>query len=482
MVWDAVLINVVLQALTIMIVNSGIAGAICLGSIHPRRGLRRILPPVFMKVFFVNFIFGGVVKYYLEGMRFYSELYCAVSILSTLAMILYIAYESKDGLDKIIFLCLTGDAVAVLCTSSLGLLAGALSGKPFFKDLSAKPDGYNVLVICAGIFLICFLLFGKGKVLLERLRRHKVKYRKPCIFLFIGMQAAGLYTTMIWAFASGQGMMPTYALTILVIIASVLIYFCYQQALKNSLYQENRALLLRHSLMTEYYAALQEQLRLTRKFRHDMKNHMQTLETLAELYKDKKEICDYAETLKNQYGQLQRISFCKNTVIDSVIYNKVKDCEKNSIRTDIDMVFFDAGEIPDIDILEILYNLFDNAIEACKRIEKAEARFISLSGRTLASRPVLKLKNSSNGVIVKNGRLASSKKDKEQHGIGMRIIEELVKKHNGSMDIHIQEGIFEIIISMDSCKEQTVTSSSVPIIPENVSNVPRTGQNTETDI
>lgn len=453
MVWDATFINVVLQSFTILFVNAGIAGTICLSSIHPKKNLQKILMVAVIKVIFVNFILGSITKYYFEDVQLYPEIYCALSILSTLAMVLFIAFECRDGLDKIIFTCLLGDAIAVCCTSLLGIIVSMLSGKAFFSDLSAKPDGYNLFVLTAGALIIIFLKLGRGRALIERIRRHKVKYRKLCIFLFMAEQAFGLYTTMMWAFASGRGMLPAYTLAILVIIISAFICVCYQQAVKNNLHQENRALLLRHNLMAEYYAVLQEQMKLTKKFRHDMKNHMQTLETLAELYKDKKEICDYAESLKKQYGQLQRVSFCKNTVIDSVIYNKVKECERNKINTNIDMSFFDAGQIPDIDILEILYNLFDNAIEACIKVDKEGERFINLSGRTLAARPVLKLKNSTNGVTMKNGRLVTSKRDKNQHGTGLLIIEELVKKHNGSMSIHTQDGIFEIIISLESCME-----------------------------
>ncbi|MBR6770486.1 MAG: sensor histidine kinase [Lachnospiraceae bacterium] len=156
--------------------------------------------------------------------------------------------------------------------------------------------------------------------------------------------------------------------------------------------------------------------------------------------------CQKKERIDNE--EQDNICYCKDIVVDSVIYNKVRTCRESGIQTKISMEDFDKGNISDLEILGLLYNLFDNAIEACQRVKEGE-RFIEISAVKVAGRLMLTIRNSMREVEVRNGRLVTSKKNKDFHGVGLGIIEDFVKKHRGVMKIKAKDGVFEVDIGVE---------------------------------
>ena len=54
-------------------------------------------------------------------------------------------------------------------------------------------------------------------------------------------------------------------------------------------------------------------------------------------------------------------------------------------------------------------------------------------------------------VIIENGRLKTTKDDKEKHGIGSRNIIEIAQKYNGDVSFRYEDGIFRVeIILLDA--------------------------------
>ena len=235
-----------------------------------------------------------------------------------------------------------------------------------------------IILIILGFAYIFISLAKPGRYLAKKIRNHNIKYEKLWIYSF--------YISLIFSVISNAKLSSEfnrsfafwyYFSIVSIVIGCVIAYVVYQRLKRQRLYNENKALLLQQNLMAEYYSALEERMTLTRKLRHDIANHMQTLETLMEL-EHNSEMQEYAQNIRKQYKQLHRISYCKDLVIDSVIYSKNQLCARKSIRTDIHITSLERGNIPEIELLSILYNLFDNAIEACEKIEDSGQRFIEL--------------------------------------------------------------------------------------------------------
>jgi len=89
----------------------------------------------------------------------------------------------------------------------------------------------------------------------------------------------------------------------------------------------------------------------------------------------------------------------------------------------------------------LLANLWDNAIEACRKVELSE-RFINIIIGRVNDFVVINFENVFDGVINEHdGKLLSTK---EQHeGVGMSIIKSSVEKYKGTLVIDHDENIFK---------------------------------------
>ncbi|RHO90497.1 ATP-binding protein [Ruminococcus sp. AF41-9] len=99
----------------------------------------------------------------------------------------------------------------------------------------------------------------------------------------------------------------------------------------------------------------------------------------------------------------------------------------------------------DIDIIILLENLFDNAIEAVEKCnDRKEIRF---NIRNVNSMLILKIWNCSCKMPeVKKDRFITDKNDSKGHGWGLESVKYIVQKYNGSIEFEYGETFFEVII------------------------------------
>ena len=99
----------------------------------------------------------------------------------------------------------------------------------------------------------------------------------------------------------------------------------------------------------------------------------------------------------------------------------------------------------DIDVIILLENLFDNAIQAAKKCEgKREIRF---NIKNVNSMLILKLWNCScKKPDKRKERFVTDKKDSKGHGWGVESVKYIVEKYDGSIEFKYDETFFEVII------------------------------------
>lgn len=97
--------------------------------------------------------------------------------------------------------------------------------------------------------------------------------------------------------------------------------------------------------------------------------------------------------------------------------------------------------ISDEDIVVLLSNLLNNAIEAC---EKSIEKMIKLKFVIENHQMILSIKNTISDMPVSiDGEFVSTKEDgEESHGIGMKNIVEVIEKYNGKHVIDYDENWF----------------------------------------
>lgn len=162
---------------------------------------------------------------------------------------------------------------------------------------------------------------------------------------------------------------------------------------------------------------------------HDYKNQLLVISNILE----KSPVESVQQYIKELTGELVNEMDAINTnhrVINAILNIKYSEAKKNGVTLNIQCSDLSRVEIEEADLVVLLGNLLDNAIEACE-CEDGD-KYIQFKMIMDDRQLIISTKNRSrNKLIVENGRFVSTKKDFGKHGIGTINIEAAAKKHGG---------------------------------------------------
>jgi len=191
---------------------------------------------------------------------------------------------------------------------------------------------------------------------------------------------------------------------------------------------------------------------------HDIDKHMTYIHTAATSNRNE----DVTAYINNLRGQKES-SYIKvksfNSAVDAIVNNAISVAEGSDIKiiSNIDYIGNDIG-VDNTDLVQILGNIPDNAIDACKKVKDMTAHLIGLNISIQDNcMMTISAKNPCSATPVKNekGLFHTTKNnDVIKHGIGLQIIEDKISKYpGGDIKFRISEGIFEIICFIPFAKQ-----------------------------
>lgn len=169
---------------------------------------------------------------------------------------------------------------------------------------------------------------------------------------------------------------------------------------------------------------------------HDFKNHIMVLDSLSD---NKEEMQKYIEPLLKN-ASVDDMVLTGNRLADIVLNEKVEDMKKYNIEYDIKAAIPPEISIDDYDLSAILFNTIDNAIEACSHV-KGE-RKLNIDIFCKSNNLVYNISNSYSQKKESGRNYAD--KGKLKSGIGMKIIENIVDKYDGDIDISKDNGVYKL--------------------------------------
>lgn len=182
-----------------------------------------------------------------------------------------------------------------------------------------------------------------------------------------------------------------------------------------------------------YYSALLRKEEETKKFRHDMNNHILCLKEYARKEKAQ-DTLQYIGTLQERLCDIQkRVYFTGNDILD-ILFNYYLQSLDN---TDISVTGLCKCKIKinDVDFCIVISNLLQNAVEEILRLENAD-KYIKINMQQGRSFFRLEVRNSSEIIFAKSQKLLETKKeDKEKHGIGLTNIIQTIELKHGKFEI-----------------------------------------------
>lgn len=205
---------------------------------------------------------------------------------------------------------------------------------------------------------------------------------------------------------------------------------------------ERRNLILKKS----YYEELEQNQTEIRRLRHDMNNHLSTIQSLF-LAGNQDEAKDYLKGIEEELTVRNRV-FCKNSIVNAVLNSKYNLALKQGIDCFFHIELDKLTGIDAISLCCLFSNTLDNAIEASLKIPDPKDRQMSVKARvTEQGYFTYEIKNAKNNRITKqNGQMKSDKEDGASHGFGLTNVREMVEKYNGTLDISYTGDTFTVTV------------------------------------
>lgn len=179
--------------------------------------------------------------------------------------------------------------------------------------------------------------------------------------------------------------------------------------------------------------------------KHDMKNNISCIDALIEEenYDEAHNIC---HSLTNKYTSIGTIVNTENYLLNAVLNVEIEKAKSYGIPVKLsitnDLKIFKNSS----DIISLIGNILDNAISYLSK-NKVKNNEINFSTGYEGSYSVIKCRNNIlDSVLFNNPSLKTDKKDKDNHGKGITIINSIAHKYNG--DVIIKERNKEFIITV----------------------------------
>ena len=215
----------------------------------------------------------------------------------------------------------------------------------------------------------------------------------------------------------------------LLLLSSIVLFITYQ---RNS-EKENELFELKNEMnriKTEktYYDILEKQNQDLRIYAHDAKNHLTAIKSLN----TDPQIEEYINKMSESLAIYSKVSHSGNKTLDVIINKYLTECEIKGVKFTFDVRLNNLEYVEDYDLVSILGNLLDNALESA---EKSEKRDISLSTDYRNTYDIIIVTNScDNSPKAVNEKLLTTKGDKKLHGIGLKSVSKTIKKYKGDYD------------------------------------------------
>jgi hypothetical protein len=205
-----------------------------------------------------------------------------------------------------------------------------------------------------------------------------------------------------------------------------------EAAMKREIEQQNQLLLMQIEME-------QLQIETDSHLRHDRRHHNIVLYEFANR-NDIESIKEYlSELIENESPVVKERNYCDNRTINTVLSVYEKRAAKKGISVKIAVCASRDLEVSPKDLVVIIANLFENAINETDRLKNRD-KWIEISIKESARRLLVKVENSCRNNLIM---------DESVYGIGIRSVIATTQKYDGMYDFTAENNIFSVKISLN---------------------------------
>lgn len=249
----------------------------------------------------------------------------------------------------------------------------------------------------------------------------------------------------------------------------VLLHSIEQMEQKRQLEERLSALYAQRQLELEYY---QVHHGTAQKMQQVKAYLLEQIEEAEKLLEEKKDLYQIKEVLQDADWNMRRAKlyrYCENPLVNSILTIKSRAAQEKGISTDFRVWLDREIDIDSIDLCSLFCNLIDNALEACDRIEGGyPPKRVTVKAEMRAGCLILQVQNTYiRGVNVQEWneehRLPeTSKKQKEEHGLGLKLVERTVEKYDGEFYLDFAQNIATVDVILNCAGQLQTNTAGIP--------------------
>lgn len=383
-------------------------------------------------------------------------------LIGVIAAFLAMYVEDRRNIYQKIFLAITFFSIRWLTVAMAARLDDLVTKALVFRNMSAEKVwlqyglyvGTRVLdiVLCIAFIAVAIGLINKAYIY----KKDEMSVKEMVMLIIpslVGVTGYGIlqYYLMIYERDTGKNLIDTYgfygALSFLhyliSIVAILVVIVMFQNWKEMQEEQRGQELVLNQiSDMKKHNGEVEKLYRDIRSMRHDMGNHIQTLEHLV-AHNNMDDATEYLEHLKNEWDEVSPEIKTGSPVIDVILMEKLREAKERQIRFLSDFHYPHNTKLNAFDLSVIM----NNALNNCMENVSGDDPYISISSFRKNSIFMITIKNSFGGQLnFGDSDLPETTKSGREHGMGLNNIRRVARMYMG--DISLEQGNEEVILSI----------------------------------
>ena len=383
-------------------------------------------------------------------------------LIGVIAAFLTMYVEDRKNIYQKIFLAITFFSIRWLTVAMAARLDDLVTKALVFRNMDAEKVwlqyglyvGTRVLdlVLCIAFIAIAIGLINKAYIY----KKDEMSVKEMVMLIvpsLVGVTGYGIlqYYLMIYERDTGKNLIDTYefygALSFLhyliSIVAILVVIVMFQNWKEMQEEQRGQELVLNQiSDMKKHIEEVEKLYRDIRSMRHDMGNHIQTLEHLV-AHNNMDDATEYLEHLKNEWDGVSPEIKTGSPVIDVILMEKLREAKERQIRFLSDFHYPQNTKLNAFDLSVIM----NNALNNCMENVSGDDPYMSISSFRKNSIFMITIKNSFEGQLnFGDSDLPETTKSGREHGMGLNNIRRVARMYMG--DISLEQGNEEVILSI----------------------------------
>lgn len=370
-----------------------------------------------------------------------------IILASYCSIIIYGFLVFEESFYKIIFTMVTvwlfSSIILIISSYMISLLS--IKSFYFYKTLATLLRGIIQLVIMPLIYTYFQRPYKEMLKLVSNKVINIVFFYSITILVFL----LSYYRFNDYMAISAYGIFNNFMIMTIIMLSYIIIFITIQSVNRNvELEYKFEVIDTQMELQKQNYKTLNESLKNYYAFKHDMRHHIFFIKSLMDA-KDYIAASDYL----NKFSKTEICEnvdiLCENFTVDSMLKYYMNIARNYNIDFKVKANIPQNINIENLDLTIIIGNCTENAIEACNKITDKVQKYVDIKAEIKGFNLILKIRNSFNGIVKKDGNIIKTSKEGQGHGIGLSNVRKITEKNAGFFDVKYTDNEFEVSIILN---------------------------------